>query len=138
MAGRGSKRLKEQSWARSQKNFLCINPFQTMQNTKGKEQNSTEKSGEEYMTLKFKHVLVEMRGTAGLSEPSTSSSSRTSEKNMEQERSVEEDKVLLSTGEHTLQQPPKTRRRYPCLHYPVNYHHSTCFTKTLCGPSAIS
>lgn len=64
-----------------------------MQNTKGKEQNSTEKSGEEYMTLEFKHVLVEMRGTAGLSEPSTSSSSRTSMKNMEQERSVEEDKV---------------------------------------------
>ena len=64
-----------------------------MQNTKGKVWNSTEKSGEEYVTVKFELMLVEMRRTMGLSESSISALSRTSLKGTKQERSVADNQV---------------------------------------------
>lgn len=85
--------LKEQSWARSQKNFIFINlnSFHTMENAKGKEWTSTEKSGEAYMTQIWVVSVDTREEERASSEPSTSTLSRTSAKGTEGQRSVKDD-----------------------------------------------
>ncbi|XP_004479614.1 developmental pluripotency-associated protein 4 [Dasypus novemcinctus] len=85
-----------------------------MENAKGKEWNSTEKLGEECVTLKFEPVSVETEEEQwASSEPSTSGLPRTLTKGTKRKKNVKDDKASCSQENDSCKGSPKPRKKIP-------------------------